>query len=142
MGRPVLKVVEKELTIGQLINLMDKNRDERRVLEDQIKKLNEPFAEWEAKLIEKLKSQQTDRAEGATASASISEVDTFSVEDRAKLDAWVKKTGYAQVHTNHIASASVAEILALNPKLKGVIPGLKKFTKVSIKLTKLRNPKE
>lgn len=142
MARAALKIVPKEPTIGQLIDLMDKNRDERRLLEDKIKGLNASFSEWESKLISLLKEQSIDKSQGSTATAALSEATTFSVEDRAALDAFIKKTGYAQIHTNHVSSASCAEILAMNPRLKGNIPGLKSFTKVAIKLTKLRTPKE
>ena len=136
----------KELSIAQLIAVMDKNRDERRDLEAKIKTLNAEFEEAESKLISKMQAEGTDRVEGRTASAKLSTKTSFSCTgeggDRNALNAFVKKTGYFEVFTNHIASAACAEILSTNPKLKGVIPGLTRFDKVGVTLTKLRIPKE
>lgn len=142
-AKPALKVVsDAPRPLGMLIDELEVLREKRRVLkatyEAKDTPLKEQFEEIEKAVISRMLADAQDGSRGKKASANIQRAMTFSVADRAAIDAWAKKTGNMQVFTNHLSSASINELLALNPKLRTTgIPGTKSFEKITLRLNSL-----
>jgi hypothetical protein len=128
--------------MGTMIDELEVLREKRRVLkaafEAKDTPLKEEFEEIEKAVISRMLEEKSEGNRGKKASGNIQRAMTFSVADRAAIEAWAKKTGNLQVFTNHLSSASINELLALQPKLRTTgIPGTKSFEKITLRLSSL-----
>lgn len=135
--------------IGTIIDDLRKIRDKRKELaagyEEKDKPLKEQAEELEKALISRFKTEKSEGGRSKTFSATLKSAMTYSVADRAALEAYATKNKCLQVFTNHLSSASIAELIAsINQKVKDPkkhiteLPGTKSFEKQSITLTALK----
>jgi hypothetical protein len=128
--------------MGTMIDELEGLREKRRVLkaafDDKDAPLKEQYEEIEKAVIGRMLEEKSEGNKGKKASGNIQRAMTFSVASRPELEAWAKKTGNMQVFTNHLSSASINELLAMNTKLRTTgIPGTKSFEKITLRLSSL-----
>lgn len=133
------KPAAEDKPLGSIIDAMEGIRAKRRALKEAFDAKDEPlkkeYDELEKIVIARFLKEESMGNRGKKASANLQRNMTFSVSDRAAVEAWAKKTGNLQIFTNHLSSKSIVEVLAMK-KLKE-IPGVKSFEKLSITLTSL-----
>lgn len=118
--------------LGTLIDEMFDLREKKRLLEAQVAEIESAYNTKAELLMERLDAEKTDKAAGRKASASITTGVVANVEDWAKVEAYVKKTGHFQLFQRRISDAAYRELAELAGK-KG-IPGITPFTKKRINL--------
>lgn len=118
-------------TIGELADLMHKNREDRKVLDEKVKAFNTAYEELEAELITALDAQKSTRGDGKRASVSISESVVPAVKDWDALWAFIFKGKHKQLMQLRISAPAWRELC----ELKKAPPGVESFTKRSINLT-------
>lgn len=139
---PAPAPLSSDTPLGTLIDRMDVLRESLRkskaLYETAIASSKTEYEEIEAFVIKRLLAEKAEGSKGKLASANLSRAWTYSVADRAQLEAWVAKTKNFQVFTNHLSSASIIELLTLNPRLRAAgVPGTKSFEKITIRLSSL-----
>lgn len=126
--------IRKELamrTIGELADLMQKNREDRKVIDEKVKEYNTAYDVLEAELINALDSQKSTRGDGKKASVSISETVVPAVKDWDALWAFIFKGKHKQLMQLRISAPAWRELC----ELKKPPPGIESFTKRTINLT-------
>lgn len=126
--------IRKELamrTIGELADLMQKNREDRKVIDEKVKAYNTAYDVLEAELINALDSQKSTRGDGKKASVSISENVVPAVKDWDALWAFIFKGKHKQLMQLRISAPAWRELC----ELKKPPPGIESFTKRTINLT-------
>lgn len=118
-------------TIGELADLMHKNREDRKVLEDKVKEFNKAYDELELELIGVLDAQKTTRGDGKKASVSISESVVPTVKDWDALWAFIFKGKHKQLMQLRISVPAWRELC----ELKKAPPGVESFSKRTVNLT-------
>ena len=103
----------------------------KRKLDAEIKDIEQRYETAQQAVLALLEEQDTDKATGKTATASISVAVVGSIEDRDALDAYMKKTGNFQLLQNRLSLPAMRELLE---KKKGAIPGVSVFNKKSLNL--------
>jgi hypothetical protein len=128
----VVAMRKPKVTVGSVIDLMSSVRTERRQLAAQDKILSENYNELEAQLIDMLDNEDTSKATGRKATASIQTVDNFNIEDWDVFWAACVKNKWSHLIQRRVSAPAAREIAAAkgNPP-----PGLKAFVKRSIHLT-------
>lgn len=127
---PIRKTIAAR-TIGELADLMHKNREDRKVLDDQIKIFNAAYEQLEFELIGILDVQNSTRGDGKKASVSISESVVPAVKDWDALWAFIFKGKHKQLMQLRISAPAWRELC----ELKKPPPGIESFTKRTINLT-------
>lgn len=126
--------IRKELamrTIGELADLMQKNREDRKAIDEKVKAYNTAYDVLEAELIDALDSQKSTRGDGKKASVSISESVVPAVKDWDALWAFIFKGKHKQLMQLRISAPAWRELC----ELKKPPPGIESFTKRTINLT-------
>lgn len=124
------RVAERLGPIGPTIDKLHALRESKRKLEAEIKVIETAYSALEEKLIAKLDSEGTERANGKLASASISSLVVGNVTDWPKFEAFVKKTGSLHLFQRRLSDAAVRELFEQGKK----IPGCEPFTKRRLNL--------
>lgn len=117
--------------IGELADLMYKNREDRKVIDEKVKAFNTAYEALETELITALDAQKSTRGAGKHASVSISESVVPAVKDWDALWAFIFKGKYKQLMQLRISAPAWRELC----ELKKPPPGVESFTKRSITLT-------
>lgn len=116
--------------LGEIIDRMFDKREAKRRLDEQVAKIEAEIKEDEELLMERMKAEATDKAAGKKASASITTGIVANVEDWAKLEAFVKKTGNFQLFQRRISDPAFRELM----ETKGAVPGITPFEKRKLNL--------
>ena len=122
--------------LGTLIDELNKIREKKRALEEQVKVQEAAYKELEEILLGRLAAEGMDKATGKTATISVSTSTSFSINpvDDAKFFAWMARTKNFQIMQRRISDPAAREILELK---KGAIPGLDSFPKTRLNLRAL-----
>jgi hypothetical protein len=116
--------------LGEIIDRMFDTREKKRKLDGDIAKLEAELKEDEELLLERMKAEATDKAAGKKASASITMGVVANVEDWAKVEAFVKKTGNFQLFQRRISDPAFRELM----ERRGAVPGITPFEKRKLNL--------
>ena len=123
--------------LGVLIDDMFELREKKRVLEEQIKVIEQEYAVQEEALLARMESEKTSSTRGKRATASITKTVVASIIDRSALDAFVKKTGAFQLFQSRVSDPAFRELLESR---KGKpVPGLESFNKTRVNLRVISN---
>lgn len=118
----------KVQTVGSLIDQLDKTREKKRKLDEQVKILEAEYSALSQTLIERLQQEGMDKASGKSATISLSNVVVANITDYDALTKYVKRTGYFHLFQRRISDPAFRELL----ETKGSVPGLEPFTKVKL----------
>lgn len=108
-------------------------RDALDDLEDGIKAI---MALVEEQAQAKYEKEGIEGARGANATAFIQELDHYNVEDRRKLDRYVKRTGNFELFQNRVSGTAVEEIQAVNKRFKPKSAGIGLYTSTHFRTRK------
>lgn len=124
-------------SLGEAIDLLDKLRDERLELGAKLAdvKAREDFIE--GAIFNRFEKSKLEGGRGKIAQASISMQEVPTIEDSDAFYGYIKKSGELDLLQRRVSSTAVRE----RWKAGKVVPGVGKFTKISLSLTKLRNKK-
>ena len=124
----------KAATVGSLIDSMWENREARRKLEAEIKTLNEQFEPMELQLIVQMEAEGVDKSTGKKGGAGIKENTRYSIEDDVAFFNYIYKHKAAYLLERRPSISGCSEIF----QTKGMLPGIKPFTKKTILLTTVK----
>lgn len=96
--------VEKEKTLGELIDQLEDIREKRRPLDAESKRLKEEYDEIAAKVIEMLETQKSDGQKTKRASVSISESVVPILKDADAFAKWAVRTNNVHLFTSSCIS--------------------------------------
>lgn len=121
-------------TIGERIDALAELRARKQDLEAQAAAIAAEYEAISAELMEAMEGQNTSKATGAKATASISTSAVGNVTDWEALNKFIKKTGHFQLYQRRLSDPAVRELW----ELKGSdIPGIERFTKKRLNLRAL-----
>ena len=120
-------------TLGAATDKMWKLREEKRVLEAQIKTIETSMKELEGTVFKLLDAQDTRKAEGKSASVSITESVVANVENWDAFWPWLAKTKNFHLVQKRVSDPGMRELWALGK----VVPGVQPFTKRTLALRSL-----
>lgn len=113
-------------TIGSMTDQLITLRDEKRALEEKIKKIEDEYNEVAEQLMGKLDGEGTDKGAGKKGSVSVSVSVVADVIDWDAFNAWVIKTKNIHLYQRRVADAAWRELF----EQKGVAPpGTQAFRK-------------
>ena len=112
-------------TLGAATDKMWKLREEKRVLEAQIKTIETSMKELEGTVFKLLDAQDTRKAEGKSASVSITESVVANVENWDAFWPWLAKTKNFHLVQKRVSDPGMRELWALGK----VVPGVQPFPK-------------
>lgn len=119
--------------IDQMIDRMFSLREDKRILEAQVKRINEDISQLEQQLIARLGEVGTNYARGSLASASITESIVPQIDDWGLVAEWIKENDALYLVHRRISSGPWKEL-----RDSGIdVPGIEPFTKVAISLRRL-----
>lgn len=121
-------------TIGDRIDQLAELRARKQDLEAQINTITAEYEAISAELMEAMEGQKTQKATGATATASITTSFVGNVTDWEALNTFIKKTGHFQLYQRRLSDPAVRELWQLKG---GDIPGIERFTKKRLNLRAL-----
>jgi hypothetical protein len=87
-------------------------------LEVQRKKLYAIQERIEGEARAKYEKEGIEGARGEAATAYLQELDHYGIDDRTKLDRYIKKNGNFELLQNRVSVAAIEELMAVKPKLK------------------------
>lgn len=120
-------------TTGSMIDEMYDLRENKKTLEAEIKEIKESMTLLEARLIEKLDSEDTTTSSGKAASVSISTQDVPMVEDWDAFHQYLIDNDALYLLQRRIASRAYKEVSNSGE----IVPGVVTFSKRTISLRKL-----
>ena len=100
----------KEPTLGELIDRLDKLREEYRIIDETAKAIKVKYDELEQVILGKLLSEKMDKATGKRATVSIKRSLVGNIKNRETLNAYVKKTGYFHLFNNAVGAPAFREL--------------------------------
>jgi len=112
---------------------LKQKRDALSSLEDGIKAI---MAQIEEEAKAKYEKEGIEGARGENATAFIQELDHYGIDDRRKLDAYVKRTGNFELFQNRVSGAAVEEIQANNKRFKIKSAGISLYTSTHFRTRK------
>jgi len=121
-------------SIGSMIDNLDKIRDKKRGLDEQVKDLEAQYRELTEKILDRMASENMPKASGRRATVSRSETIVGQLEDWEALTKYISRTKNFQLFERRISAAAFRELF----EKKGEVPGVKPFTKVTLKHTSLK----
>jgi len=90
----------------------------------------------EGEALDKFNREGIEGARGRNATAFIQELDHYNIADRAKLDAYVKRTGRFELFQDRVSGAAVEEIAASNKRFKLEGAGIGLYTSTHFRTRK------
>jgi hypothetical protein len=117
-------------TIGSNIDEIWKIREQKRAKEAEIKKLDTDIAELEAKLLERMDSEDTTKSAGRSATASITTSVVANVENWDLLWPWIAKNKYFHLVQKRVNDPGIRELWEKHK----TVPGVQPFTKRKINI--------
>ena len=124
----------KAESIGSMIDNLDKIRDKKRGLDEQVKDLEAQYRELTEKILDRMATENMPKASGRRATVSRSETIVGQLEDWEALTKYISRTKNFQLFERRISAAAFRELF----EKKGEVPGVKPFTKVTLKHTSLK----
>lgn len=121
-------------SIGSMIDNLDKIRDKKRGLDEQVKDLEAQYRELTEKILDRMEKENMPKASGRRATVSRSETIVGQLEDWEALTKYIGRTKNFQLFERRISAAAFRELF----EKKGEVPGVKPFTKVTLKHTSLK----
>lgn len=121
-------------SIGSMIDNLDKIRDKKRGLDEQVKDLEAQYRELTEKILDRMATENMPKASGRRATVSRSETIVGQLEDWEALTKYISRTKNFQLFERRISAAAFRELF----EKKGEVPGVKPFTKVTLKHTSLK----
>lgn len=112
-------------TIGGLTDKLIDLREQKRVHEAEITKLEALYKEAEETLMAKLEAEGSDKGSGKKGTVSVTSSTVANVVDWDALNAWIAKTKNFQLYQRRVSDPAFREML----ESKGVVPGIDPFTK-------------
>lgn len=128
-----LMATKKKITLGERIDNLNTLREQKRVLESQVKIIEEKFDAEQTELMDQMEAEGMDKATGKTASVGISVNTVANIVDWDALTAFIKKTGFFHLLQRRVSDPAARELF----EKKGSVPGLEPFQKKKLTLTKL-----
>jgi len=134
-AKAVTKVVERvrPSTIAGLIDDIWAEREKKRQLEAAIKDIEAVIHEKEDALIVRMDSEGVPKSTGGKASASISEVVSFTIDDNTVFNNYVLKTKYFHLFQRRVSDLACRELFEQGKP----IPGLTAFKKRKVNIRTL-----
>lgn len=120
--------------IGPMIDRLEKIRNRKRLIDAQVKDLDEQYKALQAELIDRLDKEGMDKASGKFATVSRKESVVGQLVDWDLLTKYISRSKNFQLFERRISAAAFREIY----DKKGSVPGLAPFTKVSLNHTSLK----
>lgn len=117
-------------TIGAKIDKLQALREKKRVLEEQVKDLQQQMAAMETELIEDMDAQGVLKSTGHNATVSISSVTRPSVEDWDAFYNYIHRHKFYHLLERRPSVSGCNELM----ELKGNIPGVVPFTQRKLNL--------
>ena len=96
------------------------------MLRDAVRAIKAKIETAETALIERLDAEGSTKGSGKLATCSISNAEVYNPVDWAKIDAFIKKTGYLHLYQRRLSVDAVREVVEKSGKL---VPGTEPFTK-------------
>lgn len=121
-------------SIGTMIDNLDKIRERKRALDEQVKDLETQYRELSEQILARLAEQGLPKASGRRATVSRSETIVGQLEDWEALTKYISRTKNYQLFERRISAAAFRELF----EKKGEVPGVKPFTKVTLKHSSLK----
>jgi hypothetical protein len=109
-------------SIGAKIDALHKNREEKRILEAAIKKLEELAEVLELELIKQMDKENVSKSTGGKATVSIQPSVKPNVEDWSAFYAYIHKHKYYHLLERRPAVLACREILDTKGKIPGIVP--------------------
>ncbi len=125
----------EEATIGDLTDLLDELREEKRGYESKIKDINKNYQLVEERLIEIMEENGLEQVKGQRASASLSVKPYPQVKDKEAFYNWALQGGRFEFLQARVNSAPVIEMLENENELPD---GIELFTKKRINLRSIK----
>lgn len=126
-------MTQQPQTTGSIIDTLYELRNEKNAFNAKVKKINESMDELKSTLMARYAADETTLSRGKAASASLTEMDTFSIEDYDALQAYVFDNEALYLFQRRLSSAAIKELIENGEE----IPGVKKFVKKDISLRKI-----
>lgn len=111
----------KEPTIGEMIDQLDKHREEYRLIEEKAKAIKAKYDELEDVIQAKLLEEKMDKASGKRATVSLKRSLVGSIKDWDALTGYVKKTGHFHLFNRSVGAPAFRELYEQH--MKTVKPG-------------------
>ena len=122
-----------KVTVGSLIDSLQKVRAEKRELAVKEKALNSEYEALQVQLIELMDKEGVTKSTGKLASASLSENTQFTVEDWDGFMAYAAKLKRFDLVQRRVSAPAIRELW----EMKGAVPGLTPFVKREVSLRDL-----
>ena len=113
-----------------------KLKQKRDALEEKVKEVKAEIEAIEEEALRKFGKEGIEGARGRIATGYIQELDHYNVENRAKLDAYVKRNGLLHLFQNRVSKAAVEELMHDKPRFKLATAGLGQYTSVHFRTQK------
>lgn len=118
---------------GALIDALWAVREEKRLLESQIKEVEERADTLQTQLMERMNAEGLEKATGSKASTSLTETVVADVRDWDEFWAWIAKKKYFHLVQRRVSDLAYRELLETGVK----VPGTQPFTKKKLTLRSL-----
>jgi hypothetical protein len=116
-------------TAGWYIDQHIRLRQKRKKAEDVVRGIKDEMREIEEEAKRKFSSETIAGARGKLGIGFVQETDTYSVEDRRKLDRFVLRNKALDMFQNRVSKEAVVEYLKAHRRATPDSMGLSKFTK-------------
>ena len=133
MAETKIKAPKVPARVGAAIDFLYGIREKRKVIESSIEKMKQAEGLVENAIFQKFSKTDLEGARGRAAQCSISRSEYPTIEDDTKFFAFVLKTKSLDLLQRRLSVEAVRERWAA----KKVIPGVGKFTKIRLHLTKV-----
>lgn len=117
-------------TMGTLIDSIWATREEKRRLQAQLKEVDGAIEALESQLMDRMKAEGTDKAQGQKASVSVSTNTVANVEDWGAFWAFIIKKKYTHLLQRRVSDPAYRELLEAGQKVPGVEPFSKRTLNV------------
>lgn len=117
-------------TVGAKVDRMVELRENKRVAQEAVDKLDAEMKALETALIDQMDQEGTTKITGKNATASISESTVFNLDNDDEFFKFVHKNKYYHLLQRRLSAPAVREIF----ESKGAVPGCTPFTQRKLNL--------
>lgn len=117
-------------TLGALIDAIHTKREEKRLVEEDVKKIDAEISDLEKQIMEALDAQGITQSKGAKASVSITSSVVADVQDWDAFWPYVAKNKFWHLVQRRVSDPSYRELLEQGKK----VPGVQPFTRRKLNL--------
>lgn len=131
------KAAKVPANVGAAVDLLDRMRDARKLAASKVEQMKRDEDALELAIFDKFKKQELEGARGRAAQASVSRSEVPTADDWEQIDKYITKNKALDLFQRRLSLEAVRARWA-----DGVaIPGVGKFTKVSLHLSKVKAKK-